>query len=70
MKKNLKDASCFMSQLFSPGLKCCCCLILMMVLHLSVTAQSTTIKVSGKITSAPGDPLQDVTVAEKNTTNM
>ena len=39
------------------------------MVQISVSAQTTPIKVSGKITSAPGEPLQGVTVAEKNTAN-
>ena len=69
MKKNLTNALRFISQQFSPGLKLCLCFILIVVMQASVSAQST-IKVSGKITSATGDPLQGATVAEKNTTNM
>jgi TonB-dependent starch-binding outer membrane protein SusC len=54
---------------FSPGLKSCCFLLLVM-LQFSVTAQTTGIKVSGKIAATSGESLQGVTVAEKNTTNM
>ena len=70
MKKNLTNTIRFISQQFSQGLKLCFCFILIAVIQGSVTAQLTTIKIAGKITSGAGEPLQGVTVAEKNTTNM
>lgn len=69
MKKNCTNPIRFISQQFSRGLKLCLCFILSVVMQVSVSAQTTT-KVSGKITSATGDPLVGVTVGEKNTTNM
>src|SRR5688572_27104399 len=70
MKNFFTNTIRFISQQFSPGLKCCFGFILMVVIQLSVTGQATSIKVSGKITSGAGEPLQGVTVGEKNTTNM
>jgi TonB-dependent starch-binding outer membrane protein SusC len=69
MKKHLTTPFHFISQQFTPGLKLCSTFILMVVMQVSVSAQST-IRVSGKIMSGTGDPVQGVTVAEKNTTNM
>ena len=44
--------------------------MLMMMVHGSATAQTTNVKISGKITSVAGEPLQGVTVGEKNTNNI
>src|SRR5688572_4076454 len=70
MKKNLTNTIRFISQQFSLGLKLCFCFILIVVMKGSVAAQTSAIKISGKITAATGEALQGVTVAEKNTTNM
>ncbi|MFI5131074.1 MAG: SusC/RagA family TonB-linked outer membrane protein, partial [Chitinophagales bacterium] len=67
MKKNLTNVVRSV-RWFLPGL--CFGFILILLMPESAIAQSTTIKVSGKITAATGEPLQGVTVAEKNTTTM
>ena len=69
MKKNLRNTLHSISQQLSPGLKLCLCLILIAIIQVSASAQTTTRPISGKITSVGGDPLQGVTVGEKNTTN-
>jgi TonB-dependent starch-binding outer membrane protein SusC len=70
MKKNFTNAIRFIPRFISPGVRFCCCLILMIMMQLPVAAQTTPVKIAGKITSAAGEPLQGVTVGEKNTSNM
>lgn len=70
MKKNLTYIIRFFHKHFWPGLKLTCCFIVSALLHVSVIAQTTDIKISGKITSGLGEPLQGVSIGVKNTTNM
>ena len=46
------------------------CLLLFTIIQLSVVAQSSDIKISGKITGASGEPLAGVSIGVKNTTTM
>jgi TonB-linked SusC/RagA family outer membrane protein len=69
MKKDLMNSIRSIPQRFSPGLKLCICFILIVIVQGSVTAQTSTTRVSGKITTGSGEPLQGVTVTEKNTTH-
>jgi TonB-dependent starch-binding outer membrane protein SusC len=69
MKKNLMNNIRSIPRLLSPGLKLCLCFILIAIAQSSATAQTTAVRISGKIVTASGEPLQGVTVAEKNTTN-
>ncbi len=69
MKKNLTNIIRSVPW-FSTALTLSFGFILIVVMQVAATAQATTVKVSGKITSAVGEPLQGVTVGEKNTTNV
>jgi TonB-linked SusC/RagA family outer membrane protein len=70
MKKIITNIIRSVRREFSPGLKLCFGLILIAMMQVTATAQTSTIRVSGKISSATGEPLQGVTVGEKNATNM
>lgn len=70
MKKNLVNIARAIPRLFLPGIRMFCCLVLFIMLQFSVTAQVTTIKITGKITSAAGEPLPGVTVGVQKTTNI
>jgi TonB-dependent starch-binding outer membrane protein SusC len=70
MKKNLTNTIRSIFQHSSQGLKTCFFFMLIVALQGPVSAQSTTVKISGKIMAGSGDPLQGVTIAEKNTSNM
>src|SRR6185295_4369434 len=69
MKKDLLNISRIASRV-SVSLKRCLGLILLLMTLVPVSAQPTTVRVSGKITSATGEPIQGVTVTEKSTTNV
>jgi len=69
MKKKSGSTIYFNLRPYLPDLSLCFCFIFFAMMQISVSAQSTSIKISGKITSVPGEPLQGVTVAEKNTSN-
>ena len=70
MKKILTKIICSVPRQFSPGLKLCFGFILIAMLQASVTAQTPAVKISGKIITAAGQPLEGVTVGEKNAINM
>lgn len=70
MKKNLTNIIRSGSRQFSRGLTYCLCFIFIAILHVSATAQTPDTKISGKITSGSGEPLQGVSIGVKNTTNM
>ncbi|MEO8403113.1 MAG: TonB-dependent receptor [Chitinophagaceae bacterium] len=70
MKKNLTKIFRFIPRQFSPGLKFCSCIFLMLMMQVSVTAQTPDTKISGKIVNSSGEPMQGVSIAVKNTTNM
>ena len=69
MKKIFTNTYRFIPRHYWAGLKFSFCFILFAMMQFSVTAQTISIKVSGKITSAVGEPLPGVTIAEKSTTN-
>jgi hypothetical protein len=69
MKENLTKIIYSLQKQFRPSLRFCFCCILIGTMHGTLTAQTTSIKVSGKITSGAGEPLEGVTVAEKNSSN-
>jgi TonB-linked SusC/RagA family outer membrane protein len=70
MKKNLTIISRFIPGYDWPGLKCTFSLLLLLLMQLSVVAQTPERKISGKITSASGEPLSGVSIAVKNTATM
>jgi TonB-linked SusC/RagA family outer membrane protein len=70
MKKNLTHIINSAPRNFSRGLKSFFCLVLIVLMQFPVTAQTQDIKISGKITSATGEPLPGVTIGVKNTTTM
>jgi TonB-linked SusC/RagA family outer membrane protein len=70
MKKNFTKPHRFIPGHYWAGLKFSFCFILFAMMQFSVTAQTPDIKISGKISSASGEPLQGVSIGVKNTTNM
>ncbi|CAN5752949.1 TonB-dependent receptor [soil metagenome] len=67
MKKYLMNMLGQIPTYFPPGLKLTLCCFLISMVQVTVTAQDAPDKkISGKIMSASGDPLQGVTVAVKN----
>ena len=69
MKENLTKIIYSLHKQIYRSLRLCFCCILIGTMHGTLTAQTASTKVSGKITSGAGEPLQGVTVAEKNTSN-
>ena len=71
MKKDIIEIIRSISWLFTPGYKLYLCLIFFVVIQVSAVAQNVAdTKISGKITSASGEPLQGATIGVKNNTNM
>ncbi|MEO6722274.1 MAG: TonB-dependent receptor [Ferruginibacter sp.] len=68
MKKRLLGINHYFSTLFRPGLQLFVCFVGFAFMQLSSTAQST-IRVSGKVSSATGEGLAGATVSVKNTTS-
>ncbi len=69
MKKKLWNIGYSLLRQISPGVKCLFCVIVIAMMHLAVSAQVVTSKISGKVTSDAGIPLMGVTIGEKNSDN-